>query len=132
MYIFHFCGPFVVNLISSIIIIVKKSRQQCIIHNQRPYGEILREQCQLNKHLLTAPVMLVILGLPRLILVFVSKCMKSGDDSWLFVIGYFISFLPPMLTFVIFIVPSKFYKKESHRSAIQIQVAIQRRLHIAP
>ncbi len=76
--------------------------------------------------------MLVILGLPRLILVFVSKCMKSGDDSWLFVIGYFISFLPPMLTFVIFIVPSKFYKKESHRSAIQIQVAIQRRLHIAP
>jgi uncharacterized membrane protein len=92
----------------------------------------LREQFQQHKHLLTAPVILVILALPRLIIAFASKCMKSSDDSWLFAVGYFISFLPPMLTFVIFIVPSKFYKKESHRSAIQIQVAIQRRLHIAP
>jgi hypothetical protein len=119
MYTFHFCGPFLINLISTIILIVKKSRQQSIIHKQQPYKEILREQFQQHKYLLVAPVVLIILALPRLIIASVSKCMKSSDDSWLFAVGYFISFLPPMLTFVIFIVPSEFYKKEFKKSIQQ-------------
>jgi hypothetical protein len=119
MYTFHFCGPFLINLISAIILIVKKSHQQSIIHKQQSYKEILREQLQQHKYLLVAPIVLIILALPRLIIASVSKCMKSSDDAWLFIIGYFISFLPPMLTFVIFIVPSEFYKKEFQKSVQQ-------------
>ncbi|CAF2685183.1 unnamed protein product [Rotaria sp. Silwood2] len=73
--------------------------------------DVLKQQIQQYKHLLTASVLLVILGLPRLIILFVSKCMKSTNDGWLFLVGYFISFIPPMLTFVVFILPSKFYKE---------------------
>jgi hypothetical protein len=125
----HFLGPFMINLISSIILITKKSRQQANIHKQRAYKEILIEQLKENKHLLTAPIVLVILSLPRLIITFVSKCMKSSNDSWLFLVGYFISFIPPMLTFIVFILPSKFYKKEFHRSVVQFRTTIRRRLH---
>jgi hypothetical protein len=126
----HFLGPFMINLISSIILITKKSRQQANIHKQRAYKEILIEQLQQNKHLLTAPIVLVILALPRLIITFVSKCMKSSNDSWLFLTGYFISFVPPMLTFIVFILPSKFYKKEFRKSVTEFRTTIQRRLRL--
>jgi hypothetical protein len=40
-HIFHFCGPFIINLISVIILIKKQSRQQYNVHKQqRPYKEL--------------------------------------------------------------------------------------------
>jgi len=127
---FHFFCPFMINLVSAIIFIVTKSRQQSNIYTLRPYNKILRQQIRKHKHLLTAPIVLVILALPRLIMVFVSKCMESIDDTWLFLIGYFISFIPPTLTFVIYILPSKFYKKEFRKSVKQYRINIQQRLHL--
>jgi hypothetical protein len=126
----HFFGPFVINLISAIILITKKSRRQANVHKQRPYKQILIEQFQKNKHLLTAPIVLVILAIPRLILTFVSKCLKSSNETWLFLVGYFIQFIPVVLTFVVFILPSKFYKKEFRKSVDQVRTTVQRRLHL--
>ncbi len=126
----HFLGPFIINLISALILIIKKSRQQANMHTRRPYRKILREQFQQHKHLLTAPIVLVILALPRLIITFVSKCTKSSDDAWLFLTGYFISFIPPMLTFVVFILPSKFYTKEFHKSVEQFKRTVKHRLYL--
>ncbi len=126
MNIFHFIVPFILNLISPIILITKISHQQSILHPHRTYKQILQEQLRQHRHLLIAPVVLVILALPRLIISFLSKCMKSVDDSWLFLAGYFISFIPPMLTFIIFILPSKFYKKEFQETVNRCR----RRLHI--
>jgi hypothetical protein len=128
--IIHFFGPFVINLFSAIFLITKKSRQQANLHRELPYRKIIREQFQQHKNLLTAPIVLVILALPRLIITFVSKCMKSSGDVWLFLVGYFISFIPSMLTFVVFIVPSKFYKKEFHRSVAQFRSMIEQRLNL--
>jgi hypothetical protein len=56
--------------------------------------------------------------------------MKSANDAWLYLIGYFISFMPPMLTFVVFIFPSKFYKKELYKSVVQLRKKIQQRLNL--
>jgi hypothetical protein len=128
MHILHFFGPFMINLISSIILIKKKSRQQLMTHPEQTYREHLYGQYRQHKHLLTAPIVLVILALPRLIITFVSKCMQSANDSWLFLAGYFISFIPPMLTFVVFILPSKFYRKEFHKTVQQSRRTIRRRL----
>jgi hypothetical protein len=126
MNIFHFIVPFILNLISPIILITKISHQQSILQPHRTYKQILQEQLRQHRHLLIAPVVLVILALPRLIISFLSKCMKSADNSWLFLAGYFISFIPPMLTFIIFILPSKFYKKEFQETVNRYR----RRLHI--
>jgi hypothetical protein len=130
IHILHFLGPFLINLISSILLITNKSRQQANLHTQRSYRQIVHEQFQQHRNLLTAPIVLVILALPRLIITFVSKCMKSSSDVWLFLVGYFISFIPPMLTFVVFILPSKFYKKEFHKSVARFRTIIQRRLNV--
>jgi hypothetical protein len=130
IHIFHFFGPFLVNLISSIILIKTKCHQQSNIQIHRNYKEIQREQFRQHRNLLTAPIVLVILTIPRLILTFVSKCVKSTGDSWLFLIGYFISFIPSMITFIIFILPSKFYKKEFQKTIHRLRNIVQRRLHL--
>ncbi|CAF3806328.1 unnamed protein product [Rotaria sp. Silwood1] len=108
----HFLVPFIINLIAAIILITRKSHQQSIVRANWSYIQVLKEQIQQHKQLFIAPVLLVILGTPRLAISFVSRCMKSTNDAWLFLIGYFISFIPPMLTFVIFILPSNFYKQQ--------------------
>ncbi|CAF1279338.1 unnamed protein product [Adineta steineri] len=128
MHIFQFFAPFMINLISAIILITKKSQQQSNVHTKRNFREILREQFRQHKHLLIAPVLLVILAIPRLIITFTSKCMQSSNESWLFLIGYFITFIPPMLTFVIFILPSKFYKKEFKTTITQYRTNVTKRL----
>jgi hypothetical protein len=130
IHILHFFGPFSINLISAMILIIKTSRQQSKIHKKRPYKDILREQFRLHRHLLIGPMVLVILSFPRLIITFVSKCMKSVDDAWLFLIGYFISFIPSMINSIVFILPSEFYRKECRKTILEYRSDIQRHLHL--
>ena len=126
MHTFHFLLPFTINFVSAIILIRVKSRQHLRTHKNQSYKQILRQQYKQHKHLLVAPIISVLLALPRLILTFLSRCMQSSDDAWLFIILYFISFIPCMLTFIIFVLPSKFYRKEFSKSILKYRIAIQR------
>jgi hypothetical protein len=112
MNIFHFCTPFAINLLSAIIIIIKTARLRATAKTEQNHQGVLFKQFREHKHLLIAPLILVILAIPRLIISFVSGCMKSSGDAWLYLMGYFISFIPPILTFFIFVVPSKTYKEQ--------------------
>jgi hypothetical protein len=123
--IFHFCTPFVINLLSTIIIIIKTARLRTNLKNQENYRKIFLEQLRQHKHLLITSFLLIILAIPRLIISFVSGCMESADDAWLFLIGYFISFIPPISTFFIFIVPSKVYTEEFYNTIRRYQRTLQ-------
>jgi hypothetical protein len=116
--ILHFTVPFIINLISAFVIIIMSARQQVAIKKKQTYKDILKEQIQQHRNLLIGPCVLIILGIPRLILSFTSGCMKSTSDSWLFLSGYFISLIPPLLTFVLFVLPSSKYK-EAFRNAVR-------------
>ncbi|CAF4452203.1 unnamed protein product, partial [Adineta steineri] len=63
------------------------------------------------------PFVLILFSISRVIISFASGCMKSMTDSWLFLFGYFISLIPPLLTFVLFVLPSTTYK-QAFRKAI--------------
>ena len=127
----HFTGPFIVNLISSIILIIKKSHQNAALAKNRSFKLILREQINEHKNLLIAPIVLVILALPRIILVYTTKCMRSANDVvWLYLLGYFISFIPSTLTFLIFILPSKFYKDELKKTIVEYRKIIRKKLRL--
>ena len=127
----HFIIPFSINIISALIIIILTARQRATTRANLTHQQSLGNQLQQHKHLLIAPVILVILALPRLILSFVSGCMKSARSPWLFLGGYFVSFVPPMLTFVIFVLPSKLYKREFHQTIRRHRQAIRTRLNFA-
>ncbi|CAF4110326.1 unnamed protein product [Adineta steineri] len=127
---FYFFAPFIINFIAAIILIVKKSRQQSNVHVNRNYRDILKENFREHKNLLTAPIVLVILAIPRLIISYVSKCLTSMDNPWLYLAGYFISFIPPILTFIVFVLPSKFYKTQCRKAIVHYRTKMQEWLHI--
>ncbi|CAF0843443.1 unnamed protein product [Adineta ricciae] len=109
---FHFFMPFMINVSSAIIIIIQLFRIRSKAKKTSPSQTIFLEHIQQHKHLLISPCVLIILAIPRLIILFISRCMKSFRDPWLFLCGYYISFIPPLLLFIIFILPSENYKEE--------------------
>ena len=110
----HFIIPFIVNAVSAIIIIVAKARSRSTIKQQQTYMKHLLTQFQQFKHLLISSGVLVALSIPRLLLAFVPGCMKSTEDMWIYLAGYFVSFVPPLLVFPIFVLPSRLYRDEFH------------------
>lgn len=112
----HFFVPFALNLLSALVIVYFTSRQRKKIETRVTYQQIIKRQIKVHLHLLIAPIVLVLLALPRLILSFIAGCMSSSHDVWLPLIGYFISCVPPLLTFVIFVMPSKLYMKEFRKT----------------
>lgn len=53
----------------------------------------------------------------RVIISLVADCVKTNPSTWLYLFGYFISFIPAVLIFVVFVLPSPLYKAEFSRSA---------------
>jgi hypothetical protein len=110
--IIHFIIPFSINLISAIVIIIAAARSSFAAHKQLTYKQHLWKQFQQHKQILLSPLILILLALPRLIISFVSGCMKSARNPWLFLAAYFISFIPTLLHFVVFVLPSAMYRKQ--------------------
>jgi uncharacterized membrane protein len=124
--ILHFFVPFIINIVSAGLIILSTTRRHRVLHKNEAYRTALLEQMQRHRHILIAPIVLIILAIPRLIISFVSGCMKSTDDAWLFLVGYFISFIPSMLTFVVFVLPSKSYRKQFSRKMKRYKTNLRR------
>ena len=108
----HFLVPFSVNLISAVIIIVFAARQRLRVRKEKNYKQHVVEQLQQYKNLLISPCILVLLALPRLIISFLPGCMNFIRDHGLLLTGYMLSFVPCILIFVVFVLPSKIYRKQ--------------------
>ncbi|CAF1652549.1 unnamed protein product [Adineta ricciae] len=110
--LFHFLVPFLINLISTIMIILLMARSRSTIQNLTTFNDHLKQQFHKYKHHLITLCLLLILTLPRLIVSFISRCMKSSTNPWLFLLGYFLSFIPSMMTFLVFVLTAEKYKEE--------------------
>jgi hypothetical protein len=113
---FHLVTPFVVNLLSALFIIFGTARQRSATRTRQTYREHVLEQLSEHKQLVISPVILLVLSLPRLIISLLSGCVKVSSNSWLYLSGYFISFSPSMLVFVVFVLPSELYRKTFYQS----------------
>ena len=116
MQMFHFFISFLTNIISSLIIIILSTNRRRIIQKDQRYFEILKEQIEQHRHLLIAPFVLIVLSLPRLLISLIAGCITSNRHPWLYLLGYLISFLPAMLTFIIFVLPSEFYQEQFQKA----------------
>ena len=123
----HFIGPAAVNLFSALFIIFGTVRQRSATQVGSSYKEQLLRQLREHKQLLISPIILVLLSLPRLIISLLSGCVDISSHSWLYLSGYFISFIPSVLVFAVFVLPSGLYKKQFRESAKRWR----RRLHSA-
>jgi hypothetical protein len=123
----HFGFPFLLNIISALIIIIITARQRSAAQKQESYQHQLRKQLNELKHLLISPVILIILASPRLAISFLSGCIKTTRGSpLLYLSGYLISFLPSMLIMIVFVLPSEVYKNEFKKTLTGLQNYIRR------
>lgn len=113
---FHFLVPFSANLLSALFIIFTAARHRAVIQTGQRYKQHLYEQLHEHRHLLSSPIILIVLALPRLLISLLSSCMKATRNPWLYLSGYFISFIPSVLVFAVFVVPSAFYKQQFRES----------------
>ena len=116
---FHFLGPFAANLFSALFIIFGTVRRRSRIQVGHSYIEQLRQQLSEHKQLLISPMVLVLLSLPRLIISLISGCVDVSRHAWLYLLGYFISFIPSVMIFVVFVLPSGLYKRQFRQSTKQ-------------
>ncbi|CAF3966927.1 unnamed protein product [Adineta steineri] len=110
--IFHFIIPFSLNVLLVIGIMIITARQRSSTQRQFTFRKQLKRRFYRHKNLILNSILLIILALPRLIISFLPNCMKSPKEYKLFLASYFISFIPPILHFFIFVLTSKIYKKE--------------------
>jgi hypothetical protein len=118
--IIHFFIPFICNIISALTIIYKIARQRSLTQSRETLKQHIHKQILHLKHLILSPIILVLLATPRLIISLLSDCMKSDRDPWLFIAGYFISFAPSLLIYIVFILPSETYKNECKKLLINL------------
>ena len=74
----HFLVPFAINFISATVIIWKGARQRANVRGYFVFKELLGEQLRQHRHLLTTPILVILLGLPRIVISVLSGCLKSG------------------------------------------------------
>lgn len=120
----HFMVPFSINLGSAIFIIISKARQVSTARKSFTYKQHVQEHFRQHKHLIISPIVLVLLGVPKLMISVIPGCMKLAYDPWLLLTSYFISFVPSMLIFVVYVLPSQIYKKEFYRSIDRLRQRI--------
>jgi hypothetical protein len=118
---FHFFSPFLINLFSALFIIIGTAHQRVLSQTKYRFTNHFKTKLKQHKHLLISPVILLILSLPRLIISFTLNCNKSSQHFWLNLFGYFISFMPQILIFIVFVLPSPTYKKEFQQVLSRIQ-----------
>ncbi|CAF1349478.1 unnamed protein product [Adineta steineri] len=109
---FHLIGPCIINLGSALFIIFGSAQQRSTAQTSRTPREHIYNQFSEHKQLLISPIILLILSLPRLIMSMLSECINPSNHRLLFIFGYFISFTPSMLIFIIFVLPSALYRKK--------------------
>ncbi len=108
---FHLVAPFVINLASALFIIFGVARQRSVARNERTYQEHVIDQFKEHKQLVISPIILLILSLPRVVISLLAGCVEASQNAWLYLLGYFISFTPSILVFVVFVLPSDLYRK---------------------
>lgn len=89
----HLLIPFSINLFSTMIMIILIAQSRSNVQANSIFREHFQTEFETHKHHLIAVCVLILLVLPRLIMSFISGCMKSPHYSWffLFCIFHFVS-----------------------------------------
>ena len=124
--LFHNIGPFMAHVCSALFIIFRSARRKARLGQQQRYIDHLRQQVREHRHLIVGPIILAALSVPRVIISLIADCVKASRSSWLYLFGYFISFIPAVLVFTVFVFPSPLYRREFSKATRVLRNRISR------
>ena len=137
--ILNYIMPFLINFLSTIILIIlitrkrvtataKKEDHSSSKRNVRMTFGVYIDLWIKNKDLILAPLATMVpqlFSLPQFILSFSLSCQefKIGWQRYLLIISYFITYLPQVLSYKLYISPSSFYKEEFHATKLYQRIS---------
>jgi hypothetical protein len=126
--ILNYMMPFLINLVSTIILMILITRKRASATTQKADGVHVEINVRstfrayidlliLKKELILAPLITMlpqVFTLPQFILSFLLACQEFNVDwqRYLLITSYFVNYLPQALSYTLYISPSTFYKKE--------------------
>ncbi|CAF1113002.1 unnamed protein product [Adineta steineri] len=113
IFIHHFC-PFTIQIICITLLIIFAARSRAKVQkSQMNFYQILRKQFRNQRELYITPIIIILSSLPQIILSFSFACTHfSNGKRYGLLFAYLLSYLPQTLGFLLYVLPSTFYKSE--------------------
>ena len=104
--------PFILNLYAVFIIVRTVAKSKTNIHRLNFTSEFWKQAKQYDEQLLY-PILMIICSTPQLLMTAIIKCFEWNNIYYRIsmIVMHFVSFIPQMLTYYLFVYFSKAYKK---------------------
>lgn len=127
----HYYIPFLTQFISITVLLVQVacSRARASNGRQQTFTDILKRQFKTQKEHYLTPAIIVLSSLPQTVLSFSYACTELIPWQRYSLLGtYFLSYLPQMLGFILYVLPSKIYYREFSQTVIGKRIVRQQRM----
>jgi hypothetical protein len=126
----HYFIPFLIQFISITVIVIQTScsRARVTASNQQTFVDIFKKQFETHKEHYVTPIIIVLSSLSQAILSFSYACtqLKQSWQRYTLLTTYFLSYLPHMLGFILYVLPSATYSAEFRQTIIGKRLMPQR------
>ena len=131
----HYFIPFLIQTISITIMLVRtaSSRARTSGSQRVTFASIFKNQLKTQKELYITPMIIILSSLPQTILSFSYACggLNQSWQRYSLLAAYFFSYLPQILGFILYVLPSTAFSDEFRKTPIGKMVLRQRQLATA-
>jgi hypothetical protein len=128
----HYFIPFLIQMISITVMIIRTatSRARTSGRQRETFADLFSKQFKAQKELYITPMIIIFSFLPQTIFSFSYACteLKQLWQRYSLLTAYFFSYLPQMLGFILYVLPSTSFSAEFRQTAIGKMVLRQPQL----
>ena len=125
----HYVTPFFIQTVSMTILIVQITRSRARANGStlETFLDLFKKQFIAHREYYITPIIIVLSSLPQTILSFSYACteLKKPWQRYTLLTTYFLSYLPQMLGYILYVLPSTTYTEQFHQTIIGKRVARQ-------
>jgi hypothetical protein len=118
----HYFVPFLIQVISITITLIQTafSRARTSGSRQQTFGDLFKKQFRTQKEQYVTPMIIIFSALPQAILSFTYACseLKQPWQRYTLLTTYFLSYLPQMLGFILYVLPSTTFSEEFRQTVV--------------
>ncbi|CAF1433313.1 unnamed protein product [Adineta steineri] len=117
----HYMVPFAIQIISITILIytAAQTRLRATRNSKTTFTKVFKQQFNNYKELYVTPSIIILSSLPQVILAFSLNCNEPLQwQRHALLIVYFLSYIPQLLGFILFILPSRKFLKEFRETSL--------------
>lgn len=118
----HYFIPFLIQMISITTMIIRTagSRARTSASQRETFASLFRKQLKTQKELYITPMIIILSSLPQTILSFSYACggLNQAWQRYTLLAAYFFTYLPQMLGFILYVLPSTAFSEEFRQTII--------------